>query len=156
MSTELEASTAMTRKRKPAQVAASPAVGRERTPVLHLLVEQEDAFFERVRRRVASSSRKWRSAPSVSTVSFESVGALLAVLTPRRYQLFQFVRQEGPFASIEALATVVKRHRATVGRDVKALSEAGLLVLSDATTPGRGKRTVISVAAAQVKLTLVL
>ncbi|MFN7641635.1 MAG: hypothetical protein ACK5PW_00870 [Burkholderiales bacterium] len=89
-------------------------------------------------------------------MSFESVGALLAVLTPRRYELFQAVRQSGGFSSIEALADRVQRHRTNVSRDVRALSQAGLLVLSEPTAPGRGKRTEISVAAEQVKLMLVL
>jgi predicted transcriptional regulator len=145
----------MTQQRKPTDAAASLAGRLERTRVLEIRVEPEDAFLERVKRR-ASDRLERRRAPSVSTVSFESVVALLAVLTSRRYELFQAVRQCGGFASIEALANHVQRPRATVSRDVRALSQAGLLVLSEATAPGRGKRAEIFPAAEQVKLMVVL
>lgn len=155
LSAKQEASTAMTHKRKPTEAAPRPTWNPEPTRVLQVRVEPEDAFFKRVKRRTSGSLERLR-APAVPTVSFESVGALLAVLTPRRYELFQAVRQGGGFSSIGALAERVQRNRVTVSRDVRALAQAGLLTLSEPKASGRGKRTAVSLAAEKVKLTLVL
>jgi predicted transcriptional regulator len=125
---------------------AGPSVAR---------IESEAAFFARVRRR-AKAGRRGNVAGSVASVSFESVGALLAVLTPKRYALFEAVKEHGGFESIEALASTLRRDRATVSRDLRALSDAGLVLLRDAVSPGHGRRTEIAPVAERVMLALEL
>jgi predicted transcriptional regulator len=145
----------MAHQRKSVIRSAAPAV-TARLPVLaQVRIESEADFFDRVRLQ-AKDRREGRRKTPVATVSFESVGALLTVLTPKRYALFEAVRQHGGFASIEALAAEVQRDRATVSRDIKALAGAGLLSLRETPSPGHGKRTEIAPAAEQLKVELVL
>lgn len=101
-------------------------------------------------------SREGRSTAPRATVSFESVAALLTVLTPKRYALYEVVKGHGGFDSIEALAAELHRDRATVSRDLKALADAGLLLMREAVSPGHGRRTEIAPVADKLMLELVL
>ena len=96
-----------------------------------------------------------RKAP-VATVSFASVPALLAVLTPKRYVLIEAVKAHGSFDSIEALASVLHRDRGTVSRDLKALAEAGLLRVQEAVHAGHGRRSEISPVAQRLTVELTI
>jgi predicted transcriptional regulator len=118
-------------------------------------IATEDEFFAGVRKAVKERKKGRRAEPFVS-VSFQSVGALLAVLTPKRYALFEAVRSHGHFDSIEDLARTLGRDRATVSRDLKALAEAGLLQIREAVSPGHGKRTEIAPVARRLHVELVL
>jgi predicted transcriptional regulator len=92
----------------------------------------------------------------VTTVTFASISALLAVLTPKRYALVEAVKAHGSFDSIEALATAVSRDRAAVSRDLKALTEAGLLRIQEAVLPGHGRRSTIAPVARHLKVELTI
>lgn len=118
-------------------------------------IETEEDFFAGVRKAVKDRKEGRRVRPAVS-VSFQSVAALLAVLTPKRYALFEAVKGHGHFNSIEALAQALKRDRASVSRDLKALTEAGLLQMREAVSPGHGRRTEIAPVAEQLHVELVL
>lgn len=117
--------------------------------------QSQDAFFRGVARDL-ERVRSGRSAHAVTTVSFESVPALLMTLTPKRYALIEAVKEHGRFESIEALANVVGRDRAAVSRDLKALAEAGLLRVREAVLPGHGRRLEIAPAARRLKLELTI
>lgn len=124
-------------RRKPALTGTrEPASGARRSPVL-VTVQSERQFVAQVRRHVQARRTGKRNRP-VTSVSFESVHALLKVLTPRRYALMEAVKAQGAFDSIEQLALAVARDRAAVSRDVKALTTAGLLQARMRRRPGMG------------------
>jgi predicted transcriptional regulator len=63
-------------------------------------------------------------------LSFESLEALLATLSPKRIELVRFVRQQ-PNQSIAAIARALGRDYRRVHGDVRALQAAGLLEEDD-------------------------
>ena len=58
-------------------------------------------------------------------VGFESLGKLLATLTPRRWTIVERLRQQGPM-TVYALAKSLGRHYKNVHGDVKALEGLGI------------------------------
>lgn len=139
-------------RRKTVMPVPEPAIFTDEMHVpTKVVIQSEEAFFRGVRKRVAEFANGRRVQP-VATVSFESVGALLAVLTPKRYEIIETVKAHGRFESIEALATTLGRDRAAVSRDLKALSQAGLLRARDAVAPGHGRRTEIDSAARELRI----
>lgn len=145
----------MTTKRKTAKPVVEPVFTDELQGPREAGIQSEAEFFGKVRRAVKDGREGRRLKPHVS-VSFESVGALLAVLSPKRYELFEAVKRHGGFESIEDLAREVDRDRAAVSRDLKALGDAGLLQVREAVFPGHGKRTEVAPVAEKLHLELVL
>lgn len=145
----------MTSKRIKVAPVAEPVFTSELRGPQEVCIESEDAFFANVRQAVKNRKGGLRLAPHVS-VSFQSPAALIAVLTPKRYALFEAVKAHGHFDSIEDLARALSRDRAAVSRDLKALTDAGLLQLRQAVSPGHGKRTEIAPVAQILHVELVL
>jgi predicted transcriptional regulator len=88
-------------------------------------VEGLDAFAERsleMARRLDRGERRVRPAQ----ISFETMEALLKVLTPGRWTLLRRLRTDGP-SSIRALSRALGRDYRGVHADVMALIEAGLV-----------------------------
>jgi predicted transcriptional regulator len=88
-------------------------------------VEGLDAFAKRsleVARRLDRGERKAHPAH----ISFETMEALLKVLTPGRWTLLRRLRADGP-SSIRALSRALGRDYRGVHADVMALIEAGLV-----------------------------
>lgn len=77
-------------------------------------------------------SEAWRGAargeraPPYQGVGFESLGELLATLTPRRWTVVERLRQQGPM-TVYALAKSLGRHYKNVHGDVKALEGLGII-----------------------------
>lgn len=144
----------MTKKLKAAPVAEPVFTDELRGPQ-EVALESEEDFFANVRQAVKDRKNGRRLASHV-TVSFQSPAALLAVLTPKRYALFEAVKEHGHFDSIEDLARALERDRAAVSRDLKALTDAGLLQMREALFPGHGKRTEIAPVAERLHVDLTL
>jgi predicted transcriptional regulator len=90
-----------------------------------LHVESLDTFIgrtEEMARRLDAGARGRRA----SHISFETMEALLKVLTPNRWTLLRALRGRGP-SSIRALARALGRDYRGVHADVSALVEAGLI-----------------------------
>lgn len=83
-------------------------------------------------------------------VTFETAEDMIAYLTPQRLRLIRMVR-EHPL-SISALATSLRRDRAAVTRDVKALQTAGLLKVKRATNPGHGAVQLVQARAKSLEV----
>ena len=146
----------MATKRKTAvPVAEGDIVSDEIPATMRLTVQSEDDFFAGAAKRVRQF-REGRRTPAVARVSFESVEALLAVLTPKRYALMKTVKQKGHFESIESLANELQRDRGTVSRDLKTLAQAGLILLHETAQPGHGRRSEISPVAKTLRVELSL
>jgi predicted transcriptional regulator len=121
-----------------------------------VVFESTKDVIDRVGRRLAERRQGRRPVEDVAYVSFESLDALLAVLTPRRNEILQTVITHGRFDSIDALAQRLYRDRAAVSRDLKVLSESGLVFVKQAVLPGHGRRSEISVIAKQLNLEVTL
>ena len=141
--------------RRKAPPVSEAVFSDELPPPRRAAIQTQDVFFANARRAVSEGNQGRRLKPQAS-VSFESVGAFLAVLTPKRYELLETVRQHGIFESIEDLARVLHRDRATVSRDIKALGNAGLLRVSEEPFSGHGRRTRIAPLAERLHLQLTL
>ncbi len=89
-------------------------------------VEDLDAF---ARRSLDMSRRLDRGEPKAQPahISFETMEALLKVLTPGRWRLLRRLRADGP-SSIRALSRALGRDYRGVHGDVMALIEAELVV----------------------------
>lgn len=59
-------------------------------------------------------------------VAFESMAQLLATITPRRWELIERLRRDGPL-TVYALAKLLGRNYKNVHGDVKALEDRGLI-----------------------------
>ena len=112
--------------------------------------EDQAAFFRRVRASITARRAGARTEAASATVSFESLSAFLAVVTPRRATLVDTVASQGPFESIQALSHALHRDRSAVSRDVKELAGAGLLRVRKSST-GPGSRSEIAMAGASLR-----
>jgi len=142
----------MTKRFKTEPVAEALFTDELAGPV-EAVIESEGSFFANVRRAAKALDEGRNLKPYVS-VSFQSVPALLAVLTPKRYALFEAVKAHGHFGSIDELARTLERDRSTVSRDLRALTDAGLLQMREAVHSGHGKRMEIALVAANMHLEL--
>ena len=78
--------------------------------------------------------KAWRRAEAgeaveepVDRLYFQDLGALLQVLTPRRFALLKSLHEAGP-ESVRALSRRLSRDYKNVYNDVKALEQVGLIV----------------------------
>ena len=146
----------MKSKRKTATPVAEAGIFTEELASPEMASFQtEDDFFSETRQGLETFRTGKRSEPDV-TVSFDSLEALVSVLTPRRCEIIEAVKAHGGFHSIEELAHAVSRDRGTVSRDVKALASAGLIQLREAVHSGHGKRSEIIRRATRLTLELSL
>jgi predicted transcriptional regulator len=134
----------MTPTKRIARPQSEPGIFTDELPAAtSLLIQTEENFFENIRAKAAQRGRR-STQRAVATVSFESVEALLSLLTPKRYELLDTVKRHGKFTSIESLAVAVQRDRSTVSKDLRALAAAGLVRVSEAVSHGHGRRTEIT------------
>jgi predicted transcriptional regulator len=78
-------------------------------------------------------------------ITFESPIDLFSCITPERIRLIEAAR-ETP-RSISELAKTLKRQRAAVHRDVKALADYGLIALRKEKNPGHGQIQLVTATA---------
>ena len=84
------------------------------------------------------------------TLSFEDTADMLALLTPRRVELFREVKSRP--GSLTDLSLRLKRDRSAVKRDVDALERAGLVVVSVRKLPGHGLMKEVSASARRIRV----
>ena len=84
--------------------------------------------LERTRRRFTDAWHRLEKGERIRErhLSFESLEALLSLLTPKRWELLKYVHRR-PVPSIRALSLALQRDYRRVHDDVEALAEAGLL-----------------------------
>jgi predicted transcriptional regulator len=109
-----------------------------------------EQFFRRGR-KIAKLADRRKSIPESFSISFEDPADMLALLTPKRVEVLDFLL-ENP-ASITQLAHAVKRDRSAVKRDIDALASAGLVRLRDAILPGHGRQKIVQAEAKRITLT---
>ena len=93
--------------------------------VLHIEISSLESSLEQF-------SEAWEQAEAGETVTpyhgvgFESMGQLLATLTPKRWELIERLRKAGP-QTIYGLAKLLARNYKNVHTDVKALQAVGII-----------------------------
>lgn len=97
--------------------------------VLHIEISSVEKSLEQFA-EVWSRAGHGEAVVPYHGVGFESMGQLLATLTPKRWELIERLRAAGPI-SIYGLAKNLKRHYKNVHRDVKALTELGIIQQTD-------------------------
>lgn len=88
------------------------------------------------------------------TLIFEDPQRMFAVLSEGRRRLMRAVLKSPQ--TIAQLTHTLKRDRATVAKDVRALEQAGLLVTRRESNPGHGVRTFVAPVAATIELVATL
>jgi predicted transcriptional regulator len=83
-------------------------------------------------------------------LTFEDPADLLRVLTEQRIRILNAVRRNP--APVSELATVLKRDRTAVRRDVRILTAFGLLEIHEETNPGHGRRKIVGPIASKCEL----
>ena len=83
-------------------------------------------------------------------LTFENPADLLRVLTEQRVRILNAVRRNP--APVSELATVLKRDRTAVRRDVRILTAFGLLEIHEETNPGHGRRKIVGPIASKCEL----
>lgn len=150
----MERATRFARKRRTARPVAEPGTFTDELPPSGVVKFQSDEEFFKEAGRDLRAVRSGRRSTPVVTVSFASVPALLSVLTPKRFELIQAVKEQGRFDSIEMLAAALERDRASVSRDLKALADAGLLRVQEVVHSGHGRRSEITPVAKRLMVEL--
>lgn len=95
--------------------------------------------FEQMRKRKLARARLLDQGVPMepeAQIAFERVEDLAACLTPHRVRIIEAARHEA--LSITELAARVERNRTAVQRDLKLLSQYGLVEMTKRTNPGHG------------------
>lgn len=108
-----------------------------------------DAFFRRSTARGRKLDRGEKLLPEMR-LTFEDPADLLRVLTTQRVRVLDAVRKNP--APVSELATVLKRDRTAVRRDVRILMTFGLLNTREETNPGHGRRKIVGPMASKCEL----
>ena len=93
--------------------------------VLHIEISSVDASLEQFAGTWEQAERGEAVTP-YHGVGFESMSQLLAKLTPKRWELIERLRKEGP-QTIYGLAKLLDRNYKNVHTDVKALLEIDII-----------------------------
>jgi predicted transcriptional regulator len=109
-------------------------------------VESFEEMKARKSARAARLTRGKRIKPE-RRISFESSLDLLACITPERIRLIEAARRSPQ--SVSDLAKSLRRHRAAVHRDVKALADHGMVTVQRQKNPGHGQVQIVAATAAR-------
>jgi predicted transcriptional regulator len=107
-------------------------------------------FFRRAGEHARRLDRGVSLAPEI-TVTFESIGDMLRVLSAERVRLLRVARKRA--TPISDLANGLDRDTRAVSRDVDLLESFGLLRTRYETNPGHGRRRIVEPRAAKYQLT---
>ena len=112
-------------------------------------VESPAEFFRRGR-DIARRADCGEALAEEMTLSFEDTADMLALLTPKRVELFREVKVRP--GSLTDISLRLNRDRSAVKRDVDALERAGLVVVSVKTLPGHGRMKEVRASARRIKV----
>ena len=110
--------------------------------------------FEEMRERTLARARRLDNREPMEPemrINFENPLDFLACITPERVRLCEVAREQP--RSVTDLALKLGRDRKSVYRDVKVLSEAGMIRLRKQVNPGHGQVQMVEATAARFELT---
>ena len=103
-------------------------------------IKSQKDFFKRGK-EIARLADKGHEIPHETTIWFENVIDFNKFISEKKIQLLTQIREEP--CSITELATLVKRNRTAVTRDVNELEKSGLVLTQMVTNRGHGKVRVV-------------
>ncbi len=106
-------------------------------------------LFERSLGRARKIDRGEKLIPEI-TLTFEDPAEMMQLLSTQRVRMIECLRKNS--VPISELATILKRDRKAVSRDVKLLESFGLVKTHDTPNPGHGKMKVVETLAAKYQL----
>src|ERR1017187_590146 len=109
-----------------------------------------DEFFERSKVRAEKLDRI-EKLPAEFRITFEDPADLLRVLAAQRLRVLYAIRKKTK-PTFSGLATILKRDRRAVSRDVKLLEGLGLLRTRTEANPGHRAMTVVEALAEKYHL----
>jgi predicted transcriptional regulator len=112
-------------------------------------VETPEEFLKRGR-NIARRADRGEPLAEEMTISFEDTTDMLALLTPKRIEVFREVKVKPGLLTDISLR--LKRDRSAVKRDVDALARAGLVVVSIKKLPGHGLMKEVRASARRIKV----
>ncbi len=110
--------------------------------------------FEQMRERKLARARRIVNREPMEPemrINFENPLDFLACITPERVRLCEVAREQP--RSVTDLAAKLGRDRKAVYRDVKVLSEAGMIRLRKQVNPGHGQVQMVEATALRFELT---
>ena len=111
-------------------------------------------FFKRSYARAAKPDRK-EKLPSDLRITFEDPADLVRALSEQRVKVLQIVKRN-PRPTVTKLATLLKRDRKSVTRDVVVVEKPGLIRTKREVNPGHGVVKVVEPLAERYHLTATL
>ncbi|HEX3743313.1 MAG TPA: hypothetical protein VHW09_05275 [Bryobacteraceae bacterium] len=111
-------------------------------------------FFKRSHERAVKLDRK-KKLPADLRITFEDPADLMRALSAQRIKMLQVVKRNTR-PTVTRLATMLKRDRKSVTRDVVVLEKLGLIRTRTGTNPGHGVVKVVEPLAEKYHLTATL
>ena len=111
-------------------------------------------FFKRSHERAVKLDRKVK-VPADLRITFEDPADLIRALSAQRVRVLQVVKRN-PRPTVTKLATILKRDRKSVARDVVVLEKLGLIRTKTEANPGHGVVRVVEPLAEKYHLTATL
>ena len=110
-------------------------------------------FFKRAHEDAKTMDRGRLLAPEIR-VTFEDPSEMLRALSAERMKVIKTVQKHHTSKpTVSSLATILKRDRKAVSRDVKVLESFGLLKTREQSNPGHGIMKVVEPLAEKYYLT---
>jgi predicted transcriptional regulator len=111
-------------------------------------------FFKRSHERAVKLDRK-EKLPTDFRITFEDPADLMRALSAQRVKMLQVVKRNAR-PTVTKLATMLKRDRKSVTRDVVVLEKLGLIRTKTEVNPGHGVVKVVEPLAKKYHLTATL
>jgi predicted transcriptional regulator len=108
-------------------------------------------FFKRSHERAVKLDRK-EKLPADLRITFEDPADLMRALSAQRVKMLQVVKRNAS-PTVTKLATMLKRDRKSVTRDVAVLEKLGLIRTKTEVNPGHGVVKVVEPLAEKYHLT---
>jgi predicted transcriptional regulator len=108
-----------------------------------------DEFFKRSIEIARKLDRGEKLAPEM-TLTFEDPAEMMQLLSAQRVRIIECLRKNS--VPISELATILKRDRKAVSRDVKLLESFGLVKTHETLNPGHGRMKIVETLAAKYQL----
>ena len=107
-----------------------------------ITVESVDDFFRRGKKIAKLLDQKKAITPR-RIISFEDVVEFTNFLTKNKLKLVSTIRRHPE--SISRLAVILRRSRAAIDKDVKALEAVGIVKRETIINPGHGRKRIIKI-----------
>lgn len=109
----------------------------------------EADFFKRGR-KISKALDACKPLSSKLILSFEDPSELISLISGRRLSLFRAIKKDP--GSITDIAKRLNRTRRCIQRDIDAMQSAGLIIVTEKTSCGRGRVKEVSAIAERISI----